>query len=40
MRRQIGSINSWTVIELPVAVVLTAVARFGLKHDSVQNLCR
>jgi hypothetical protein len=39
MRRQIGCINSWPVIELPVAVVLTVVAGFGLKHDSTQSLC-
>jgi hypothetical protein len=37
MRRQIGCINS-RVIELPVAVVLSVAAGFGLKHDS-QSLC-
>jgi hypothetical protein len=39
MRRQIGCINSWQVIELLVAVVLTVAAGFGLKHDSTQCLC-
>jgi|HubBroStandDraft_6_1064221.scaffolds.fasta_scaffold228183_2 hypothetical protein len=39
MRRQIGCIHSWPVIELPVAVVLTVVGGFGLKHDSAQSLC-
>jgi hypothetical protein len=39
MRRQIGCINSWPVIELPVAVLLTVAAGVGLKHDSTQSLC-
>ena len=39
MRRQIGSINSWPVIELLVVVMLTVAAGFGLKHDSTQSLC-
>jgi hypothetical protein len=39
MRRQIGCILLWPVIELLVAVVLTGAAGFGLKHDSTQCLC-
>ncbi|HET6216574.1 MAG TPA: hypothetical protein VFE27_06105 [Acidobacteriaceae bacterium] len=36
MRRQIGCIDSWPVIELLVPVVLTVAAGFGLKHDSTE----
>jgi hypothetical protein len=39
MRRQIGCIHLWPVIELLVALVLTVAAGFGLKHDSPQSLC-
>jgi hypothetical protein len=34
MRRQIGCINLWPVIELLVVVMLTVAAGFGLKHGS------
>jgi hypothetical protein len=39
MRRQIGCINSWPVIELLVVVMFTDAAGFGSKHDSTQSLC-
>ncbi len=40
MQKQIGFVNSWPVIELHVAGVLTGPGGFGLKHDSTRSLRR